>query len=463
MTNDEKKDLLLKLIDALSSPEFSKKDQEIMTWIQQLTDVYADGYRHSYSDLFYKLQEILLNNSEDADVLGENLNVLEERLTKLSLENKNSASLHKAVEGYKKFADHIRLEIGRYNFIKVRFEKAGEPVTDFPIKDVDKIRQDVQRVSDDVNKMRPIITQAQKALDNLDSKLENNKISSITALTIFSAVVLAFSGGLTFEAGVLQGMETSTAYRLVFVISLTGFVLFNTIFVLLYIVGKMTGKHISTKCKYNSGDEKDSGRCQRCGDGYCTRKYNDVSIVCRILHKYWYVSAVNLVLLWIMYADFILWFYKPEKMTVDIIVKILLPVPLIVFCCFVDFIQRDCQKKRNILLHKVNLVERILYPEEYSGVIYKMMEMVGAAVRQVVGAEEKDITEEYYDYIADCDPKREYKKIIRKTNEFIEELIVDGEKETLIVSMEQHKKNIRKWKVLRSELKDYLIKRDCNN
>ncbi len=111
-------------------------------------------------------------------------------------------------------------------------------------------------------------------MDKIDSKLDSNKISSITTLTIFSAVVLAFSGGITFEAGMLQGMAAASPYRLVFTIALTGFILFNTIFALLYMVGKMAEKSINGKCKYWKEKDFVKNGNAKCGGGCCSKKQN---------------------------------------------------------------------------------------------------------------------------------------------------------------------------------------------
>ena len=86
----------------------------------------------------------------------------------------------------------------------------------------------------------------------------------------------------------------------------TGFILFNTIFALLYLVGKMAGKTISTRCKYLSLEKEGLHASRRCGDGYCQRECSSVNLFCRILHKYSYVVAINFILLWTMYADFVL-------------------------------------------------------------------------------------------------------------------------------------------------------------
>ena len=58
MTDVEKKERLLQLIDALCQRDFSKDDTLIRAWIDNLNDIYANGYRHTYSDIFFKVQSI---------------------------------------------------------------------------------------------------------------------------------------------------------------------------------------------------------------------------------------------------------------------------------------------------------------------------------------------------------------------------------------------------------------------
>ena len=303
MTDKEKTGELLSLIDALCDVNFAKEQNNIDGWVNKLNKIYSNEYRHTYSDIFFKIQQIMsdtLSNNDASDtevleVLGENLNVLGNRIDELAAQNSDDANYKNTVSGYKKFSDHIRLEIGRYNFIKSRFTgtaadgNSGKATDKHSAIDTERILK-LERA---VDATRPIVAQAQKQLDSLDEKLESNKISSITTLTIFSAVILAFSGGITFESGIFQGMVASTSYRLVFTIALSGFILFNTIFALLYLVGKMAGKRISTKCKYMVNADDNYNQCQSCGDGYCTKECAEVSIACRIFHKYSYVLAID--------------------------------------------------------------------------------------------------------------------------------------------------------------------------
>lgn len=101
--------------------------------VNKLNKVYSNEYRHTYSDIFFKIQQIMsdtLSNNDASDtevleVLGENLNVLGNRIDELAAQNSDDANYKNTVSGYKKFSDHIRLEIGRYNFIKVEIYGNG--------------------------------------------------------------------------------------------------------------------------------------------------------------------------------------------------------------------------------------------------------------------------------------------------------------------------------------------------
>ncbi len=121
MTDKEKTNELLNLMDALCSTDFSKNISSIDAWISELCDIYADHYRHSYSDIFFKLQQIITKaeQSEVLEILGENLNVLEDRINKISSEAESVDSFQDVLAGCKKLSDHIKLEISRYNFIRI--------------------------------------------------------------------------------------------------------------------------------------------------------------------------------------------------------------------------------------------------------------------------------------------------------------------------------------------------------
>ena len=454
MTDKEKTGELLSLIDALCDVNFAKEQNYIDGWVSKLNKVYSNEYRHTYSDIFFKIQQIMsdtLSNNDASDtevleVLGENLNVLGNRIDELAAQNSDDANYKNTVSGYKKFSDHIRLEIGRYNFIKSRFTgtaadgNSGKATDKHSTIDTERILK-LERA---VDATRPIVAQAQKQLDSLDEKLENNKISSITTLTIFSAVILAFSGGITFESGIFQGMVASTSYRLVFTIALSGFILFNTIFALLYLVGKMAGKRISTKCKYMVNADDNYNQCQSCGDGYCTKECAEVSIACRIFHKYSYVLAIDAILLYVLYTDFFLWYSKGVLLSPAFYLPQIFLILIIIASYCVHRVRKNRRLKRIKMHYKVAILTDILEPKApMASALIRLGEIIS---KSFYGSPSRSAKDSFLDTVK----ARQLNKddALNYLDEFIDEYLIADCRTSISVSKREHRINCKKWKEL---------------
>lgn len=454
MTDKEKTGELLSLIDALCDVNFAKEQNNIDGWVSKLNKVYSNEYRHTYSDIFFKIQQIMsdtLSNNDTSDtevleVLGENLNVLGNRIDELAAQNSDDANYKNTVSGYKKFSDHIRLEIGRYNFIKSRFTgtaadgNSGKATDKHSAIDTERILK-LERA---VDATRPIVAQAQKQLDSLDEKLESNKISSITTLTIFSAVILAFSGGITFESGIFQGMVASTSYRLVFTIALSGFILFNTIFALLYLVGKMAGKRISTKCKYMVNADDNYNQCQSCGDGYCTKECAEVSIACRIFHKYSYVLAIDAILLYVLYTDFFLWYSKGVLLSPAFYLPQIFLILIIIASYCVHRVRKNRRLKRIKMHYKVAILTDILEPKApMASALIRLGEIIS---KSFYGSPSRSAKDSFLDTVK----ARQLNKddALNYLDEFIDEYLIADRRTSISVSKREHRINCKKWKEL---------------
>ena len=454
MTDKEKTGELLSLIDALCDVNFAKEQNNIDGWVSTLNKVYSNEYRHTYSDIFFKIQQIMsdtLSNNDASDtevleVLGENLNVLGNRIDELAAQNSDDANYKNTVSGYKKFSDHIRLEIGRYNFIKSRFTgtaadgNSGKATDKHSAIDTERILK-LERA---VDATRPIVAQAQKQLDSLDEKLESNKISSITTLTIFSAVILAFSGGITFESGIFEGMVASTSYRLVFTIALSGFILFNTIFALLYLVGKMAGKRISTKCKYMVNADDNYNQCQSCGDGYCTKECAEVSIACRIFHKYSYVLAIDAILLYVLYTDFFLWYSKGVLLSPAFYLPQIFLILIIIASYCVHRVRKNRRLKRIKMHYKVAILTDILEPKApMASALIRLGEIIS---KSFYGSPSRSAKDSFLDTVK----ARQLNKddALNYLDEFIDEYLIADCRTSISVSKREHRINCKKWKEL---------------
>lgn len=450
MDEKEKSAKLDQLIDDMCDKDFSTDDNKTNTWIQILNRIYANGYRHTYSDIFLKIQTIISDdNSETLEILGENLNVLKDLIISQLEENPDDANLKNTYNGFKKFSDHIFLEIGRFNFLQTHFIKESKPESPNPPCDnsseIQELKKDINQLSKAIDQIRPITTQAQKGLDSLDSKLESNKISSITTLTIFSAVVLAFSGGITFEAGIFKGLENSSIYRLVFTIALTGFILFNTIFALLYLVGKLSGKNIATKCKYFSDSSSNNSK-PRCGDGYCGKQCHSVSIPCRLFHKYSYVFFVNTILLWILYIDTLLWLFKNDLLNPIHIVLQSVPLFCLVIFWFANIIYSCIKKQRIKTKFKVGIVKKLIAPGEDKHMFSGLLNALTAVFRT------KSLSERYYDEIEGCD----YKEALKILDDYANKAVLLNKEYFSFVSFQEYRIIKKQWKKVSEEFKDYI-------
>lgn len=69
----------------------------------------------------------------------------------------------------------------------------------------------------------------EKRVNILAKRLEKAQQEYISVLGIFATVVVTFMGGLTFSSSVLQTMQNVSTYRLIGIIALLGFIVFNLI------------------------------------------------------------------------------------------------------------------------------------------------------------------------------------------------------------------------------------------
>lgn len=442
MTDEEKTGELLHLIEELCDSNSLKGTNSIDKYILKLRDIYADNYRHSYYKISCKLQEIIRESaqSEVLEALGENLNVLGNQINEFVAKHNNDPTYEDLVRGYNKLSDHISLETSRYNFIKVQVQSEFQNYTNSKSGVSEPNSAQIQKLQNDFESTRNLAGEAKKQLDNLDNKLESNKISSITTLTIFSAVVLAFSGGITFESGIFKGMVESSPYRLVFTIALSGFILFNTIFVLLYLVGKMAGKQISTRCRYLVPNDGNCKHCQSCGDGRCTKDCAEVSIACRILHKYSYVFVVNVVLLYVMYSDFFLWLSKGDLLSPVFYLSQGFLALLIVLSIIVHCVHKHKCLERIKLHYKVEILCGII-EKGTSGKASPPKSATGCFLNKICGKElnKKD-------------------DVLRYLDEFVDEYLADNCRSSILVTKQEHYVNCKKWFELSEKLNISLIK-----
>ena len=112
MTYDEKTEALKKFIRSLVIPTNEYTDEKKNQDLKKLTEIYADDYKHSYSDLSIEIQNVFKENKQFENI-AENLRNLKETAAEECRADRIEKKLYEKIW---KLYDHINLEVGRYNF-----------------------------------------------------------------------------------------------------------------------------------------------------------------------------------------------------------------------------------------------------------------------------------------------------------------------------------------------------------
>lgn len=150
-----------------------------------------------------------------------------------------------------KLEDHIRLEILRAQHLKdTQNDNAGRL-----INRMNRLSIESTKYTDMFKEINKKYEAQRKSIDGLNSEI-------ISIIGIFSAIVITFFGGINFIESVLNTIDKVSKYRLVFAILITGFVMFNTIFMLLNFIAKLTNKPIRSYCEFYIEESKCSPDCK---------------------------------------------------------------------------------------------------------------------------------------------------------------------------------------------------------
>lgn len=225
----------------------SEKEQSIEEIARMLEGYYIDNNgRHSYAEV----STFIYSTSEgDFEYIINNLLIIK------NYYNKQSGS--KYADKVSKLIDHIQLELNREEHIQqVYIGEIGKRVTALTNKKVDEMNDSISGFNIKLGQKMDEITKGYETIENKYNNLLNKQKRQInglhnnliSVLGIFSAVIVAFFGGLSILGSVLQNMHNVSKYRLCFIVLLIAFFMFNVIFMLLRVIAKITDKEISASC-----------------------------------------------------------------------------------------------------------------------------------------------------------------------------------------------------------------------
>lgn len=111
-----------------------------------------------------------------------------------------------------------------------------------------KLEKEYEEIKEKWDELYQSAEDAEAVLDKVENSISESTSQSITILGIFSGIVMAFTGGLSFIASSLQNINAISKYRLVFIIILLALAIFDIIFMLIYVIGKITGSYVGSAC-----------------------------------------------------------------------------------------------------------------------------------------------------------------------------------------------------------------------
>lgn len=285
-----------------------KSDDDITIITVKLKNIYDSGFRHVYSEFFSLIITISEEDNEySLEYLSNNLEAIRVFVEENYISgNKQFKLLYKPVM---KLCDHVNLEIGRYTHyfhtykqlddLKRRNSELREEFKN-STKELDRAKNELATARSEIYKVQVSLESTVKKLEETETKLKdsNKKVDNVqtelvAVLSIFAAIVFSFSGSLSILGNAFTNIaQPETGLKATFLVLLCGFVVSNTIFLMMYIVAKITGKSIYARCKTS-----DCSCEQKCSPRIRIKK--------RLPYVYW----LNVSFFGLMILDVLIWYF----------------------------------------------------------------------------------------------------------------------------------------------------------
>ena len=250
LNEQEKRDSLRQLLMDLSKSQDVLKDRkDRRDYYLRLEAIYyntdSDNYRHFYSDIFACLSLIDADDSlGNLDILAQNMEAIKEGYIPINRDEAHNNELIDIRKEIIKLYDHTNLDISRINYTK---RMAGETQSELArakvlIEDLkNKLAESDVARAEAVNHLNTESSKLKEEVRDGQKKMQNEYI---TILGIFAAIVLAFTGGMTFSSSVLENMDKASIYRMITIVLILGLVLSNLIWLLIDFLRDINGKSI---------------------------------------------------------------------------------------------------------------------------------------------------------------------------------------------------------------------------
>lgn len=259
-------------------------DEYVPLFSNLLNNIYSTHFRHSYSNITSTIYTIL-KESENPEEIG---NIIISNL------NKISKQINEGVfKNFSKLLDHVSLDIHHYINLNDSFKSIKKAE-----ESLENLRVEIKAEAESNTKIVEEIKSIQRETENL-----NNQLVSI--LGIFAGIILAFFGGISIISSSLSNMHLVSIYKIVFVITLIGMIIIDSISILMLAIGKIIGKDLhKTLCEFDN-----CAQCKKCKVNSKQKRLKLINIR-MFSKKYPFIIFINAVFIALIFTDVILWYFN---------------------------------------------------------------------------------------------------------------------------------------------------------
>lgn len=202
-------------------------------------------FRHYYSDIFATLTQIDSGKDGSLEILAQNMQSIKDGYKPINKDSDgNLIDIGKSIN---KLYDHTNLEIARINYTRMinNDTKSELTKTRMLFTNLDKQVKEVNEKNEGFEKkLKNESDIAKKEIEDNHKTMQNEYV---TILGIFAAIVLAFTGSLTFSSSVLNNIRNSSAHKLCVIAFIIGIVFFNIVWALLDFIRDINSKPVHRK------------------------------------------------------------------------------------------------------------------------------------------------------------------------------------------------------------------------
>ncbi len=200
-----------------------------------ITDQSFAGKFTGYSTISEYIQDL---EDEQRDVMQTNIYKLREGCLDIKDNNISIDNLERLIE-------HVLLELPRSN-------------------QYSKIKSQLDRSEKIIRQFRGQSKKFNEQIEKHEDKMEKMQGEFISILSIFSAIIIAFFGGINLLGSALTNINMSSKYRLICIILIIGLIMFNIIYMLLYTISRLIKRDIINRKREETCEKCDKGLNLKC-------------------------------------------------------------------------------------------------------------------------------------------------------------------------------------------------------